>query len=83
MILLNRNWRTAVNNLGAGTTTSTIRPDIIVVRSLPNGQFELSAYECWSPAKGNFGNYATWVEGTWSSIVPGNPNFVQGIFNAF
>src|SRR4051794_13273896 len=68
MIVLNRSWRTAINNLGAGATASNIRPDIIVVRRLANGHFQLSAYECWSPANGNLGAYRTWLQGTWPSI---------------
>jgi len=82
-IVLNRSWRTALNNLGPNVTSSTVRPDIVVVRRLANGSFQLDAYECWSPGNGNISAYNTWLNGTFSSLVPGNSNFVKGIFQVF
>lgn len=81
MILTNRSWRTALNALGGSRfTSSRIQPDIIVVRRLSNGKFELSAYEAYSPGNGDRDAYADWLDDTFDLIAKGNTNLVKGAF---
>lgn len=45
-VVLNRSWRTA---LGREFTSTSLRPDIIMVRPRPNGQYAVDAREIASP----------------------------------
>ncbi|MBI1830008.1 MAG: hypothetical protein HYR84_00995 [Planctomycetes bacterium] len=78
-IVLNRNWRTAVNGLGRnippGSSPGNLRPDIIVVRRV-NGQFRVRPYECRpSGETAQDADLMQRMQNGFSSITNGRGNF--------
>jgi hypothetical protein len=81
-IVLNRSWRTSVNRYTVSTVgNQNLRPDIIVVRRLRNGKYQISAYERLSPGQTRDDALNGMRQG-WLSVVT-TGEFKKGLFDTF